>query len=655
MFVQRVNRSLKIIQKNKIWNHRYAYATISYPVDYNFIQRSRIPTMHFQGSLPRLPIPHLDLTCERYLAAQKPLLIDEAYNKTESNVTQFKNSLGKRLQQLLKDYDKQNTNTSYISEFWFDNYLKERKPLPINCNPALIMYNDCRQEYCNQLIRACNLIISSIRFYKSLQADLLEPEVYHLNPYRSDTELFRAICSYLPTSLSWYGAYMFKAYPLDMSQYKSLFNTTRIPETDKDRLIKNLGGNHITVQYRGHFYAFAILDHNEDILPAEKILARLKFIMEDDIEKNPFPIGVLTTMERDRWATLRHELIENGNQHSLKLIDSAIFNVCLDDISVNGDPYATIRNALHADGENRWFDKSLSLQVSRDGVAAINFENSWGDGVAVLRYIQDVYKDSVDNPQVHPDTQPYDENIENVIRLDIHLNDKLKNSIQEAKKLYKAFCNSLDIDYLIYDKIGRNICKKQAVSPDSIMQLGFQIAYHKITGKFVPTYESCSTAAFKHGRTEIVRSCTTATQAFTLAINGKDKPSINQLKLMINDCSRVHNQLTREAAMGQGFDRHLYALKRIAEKTNTFCNIFDDPDFAYLNHIILSTSTLSSPMIYAGGFGPMEKDGIGIGYMIKDDSLRVLVSSYPPYQNGSDFVSALRDTFAELVIILDKD
>lgn len=81
---------------------------------------------------------------------------------------------------------------------------------------------------------------------------------------------------------------------------------------------------------------------------------------------------------------------------------------------------------------------------------------------------------------------------------------------------------------------------------------------------------------------------------------------------MIGDCSRHHNQLTREAAMGQGFDRHLFALKKLADKTNLYCNIFDDPYYAYLNHTILSTSTLSSPAIYAGGFGPVERDGLGV-------------------------------------------
>lgn len=318
-----------------------------------FIQRSKIPTMHFQKSLPRLPIPKLELTCERYLAAQRPLLIDEAYQKTEFNVNQFKGTVGKMLQDMLKNYDKQNKHTSYISNYWFDMYLRDRKPIPINYNPFLVLHKDPKPEMNNQLIKATNMIVSSLRFYKSLKDEILEPDVFHINPKKSDTALFRRICSAIPESFSWYVAYLYKAYPLDMSQYKNLFNSTRIPETDKDRISSKPFSRHITVQYQGHFYAFQVLDDSYDILPAYQIMARLKFILDEKIPKCEFPVGIFTTMDRNKWATLRHALADNGNDQSLKLIDTAIFNVCLDDADLKDDPYAVARNFLHGDGENR--------------------------------------------------------------------------------------------------------------------------------------------------------------------------------------------------------------------------------------------------------------------------------------------------------------
>lgn len=322
-------------------------------VEYQFLQKSKIPTMHFQKSLPRLPIPKLDSTCDRYLAAQRPLLTTEAFQKTQFNVNHFKHTSGKLLQDMLKNYDRQNYNSSYISEFWFDSYLSDRKPIPINYNPVLVMHKDEKPEFNDQLIRACNLIISSLRFHKSLKSGLLEPEVFHLNPKNSDTEQFRTICSNLPDLISWYGAYLYKAYPLDMSQYPSLFGTTRIPETDRDRLINSQFSKHITVQYKNHIYSFRVLSDNGDILPPEQILARLKFILEDSIPVSEFPVGILTTLERNKWASLRHKLWDDGNDSILKMIDSALFNVCLDSKNLEGDPYAIVRNFLHGDGENR--------------------------------------------------------------------------------------------------------------------------------------------------------------------------------------------------------------------------------------------------------------------------------------------------------------
>lgn len=49
----------------------------------------------------------------------------------------------------------------------------------------------------------------TFRFYKSLKADILEPEIFHINPKKSDTNQFRNLMKYLPESISWYGAYMY--------------------------------------------------------------------------------------------------------------------------------------------------------------------------------------------------------------------------------------------------------------------------------------------------------------------------------------------------------------------------------------------------------------------------------------------------------------
>lgn len=76
------------------------------------------------------------------------------------------------------------------------------------------------------------------------------------------------------------------------------------------------------------------------------------------------------------------------------------------------------------------------------------------------------------------------------------------------------------------------------------------MAYYKMYGNFVATYESCSTSAFKHGRTETVRPSTMATKSFVVEIHKHKKASYSELRGLLSECTKVHNQLTKEAAMG---------------------------------------------------------------------------------------------------------
>ena len=62
-----------------------------------FLQQSTVPTMHFQRSLPRLPIPKLEKTVERYLKAQEPLQTKEEHTKTAGLARKFLEKDGKGL------------------------------------------------------------------------------------------------------------------------------------------------------------------------------------------------------------------------------------------------------------------------------------------------------------------------------------------------------------------------------------------------------------------------------------------------------------------------------------------------------------------------------------------------------------------------------
>lgn len=173
-----------------------------------------------------------------------------------------------------------------------------------------------------------------------------------------------------------------------MSQYSNLFNSTRIPELGKDRIFLDKSARHVVVMKGGNFYSFDVINSDGTLITPKKIAANLNFILQDKKQKSKNPIGVLTAAERDLWAEARAHLSKIGNEDIFKKIDSAAFVLILDDDIIGEEYNKLLRHFLHGDGKNRWFDKSFSLIITKDGFAGVNFEHSWGDGVAILRYFQ---------------------------------------------------------------------------------------------------------------------------------------------------------------------------------------------------------------------------------------------------------------------------
>ena len=257
-------------------------------------------------------------------------------------------------------------------------------------------------------------------------------------------------------------------------------------------------------------------------------------------------------------------------------------------------------------------------------------------------------------------------------KLEFHLSDHLKSESQQIQSEFLQTVSTLKTDLFIYYGVGRDDIKALKLSPDAVFQLAFQMAYYRMTGGEIgATYESCSTAAFKHGRTETVRPATKEVKDCCLAfgiddnVDGKDAEMLLNL---IREASAKHGQLTKEAAMGQGFDRHLFALKKIAEErgaeglssssslssTSTLPAFFLDESYSKMNRNVLSTSTLGDIGAKIGGFAPTCEEGFGIGYMLMGDSLGCNVTSYQGNSDVEKYLECLRMSMDDILFVLRK-
>lgn len=83
----KVNRNVNLSKTNAIFYGLSRKSSTN--SDYEFLHKSNMNTYYFQKSLPRLPIPKLNKTIERYLDAQRPILTPEEFKQTEENCKKF--------------------------------------------------------------------------------------------------------------------------------------------------------------------------------------------------------------------------------------------------------------------------------------------------------------------------------------------------------------------------------------------------------------------------------------------------------------------------------------------------------------------------------------------------------------------------------------
>jgi carnitine O-acetyltransferase len=323
---------------------------------------------------------------------------------------------------------------------------------------------------------------------------------------------------------------------------------------------------------------------------------------------------------------------------------------------------------------NRWYDK-LQIIVCSDGSAGINFEHSAIDGHTALRFASDVYAESVVQfaksitksiytqegctipsmvdakvkraaTVLSSDSKGISVLDTNPKKLSFELGEKVKRQIFYAETSLGDAVNADDTHVLEFGKFGKTFIVCNQLSPDSIVQMSIVLGYYRLYGEIVCAYEPVLTKRFLHGRTEAMRS--TTTMVVELCKCWMNRFSTREEKLSIlHKCTRNHSRLVKEASEGMGVDRHLYALKCIAEKKSLEVpSFFRSQAWEKLNHTVLSTSNCGNPALRLFGFGPVVPDGFGVGYIIKDSSIQYSISS--KHRQTKRFADSIRQILLEI-------
>jgi carnitine O-acetyltransferase len=548
-----------------------------------------VPTFGEEDRLPRVPLPTLQDTTDRFLAWCAPLLTPEELAATEAAVAELlaPDSPAHALHADLVAHDGQPGVASWLDDFWRDRYLGRRDRIALNAN-FFFLFQD---SDLGQIERAAHLAASAVAFKKTIDDETL------------------AVVEQ-------------RGRPLSMHQNRFLFSATRIPgdprDTSRNPYSDEWPGpsqeRHIVVLHRGAAFRLDVIAPDGRPYTADEIGTALRAVVAEGPGAG---VGALTSKARAEWAASRAALLDRGNADALDELERALFCLVLEDSAPDG-PLAAADQLLHGDAANRWFDKAVSLVVFADGRAGINGEHCNLDGTTIVAFLDAIL---TAGPSTGGDAVPATR------RLEFVLDDALRADIAAARADFAAYAAATATSTLSID-FDAERAKALKCSPDAFAQLAFQLAHQRAKGHLGATYESIATRAFRHGRTEAMRVVTPEVVEFVAAM--EDPAADAQTRRdAFRAAAEAHVTRAKECQAGLAPEQHLWELQLRQKRQGGGepMAVFDSPGWRIVRDDYLSTSAVPSAHIQYFGFGSTSEKCIGVGYAMLPDRFDLYLST----------------------------
>ncbi|KAJ2922360.1 hypothetical protein H1R20_g14739, partial [Candolleomyces eurysporus] len=616
--------------------------------------------------MPRLPVPPLRKTLDKYLASLEPLLLEDekrggmsyqsGLSLRKKWADEFEVGIGKVLQDRLGALDRASPNNWLDDNFWLNKaYLEWRAPLLVNSNWWLAFFEDdtmpataLKGETNNnragttfwQLRRAAWLVWRTLEFKDKLNSQELHPDTTRTGIW------FRNSTS-------------------------KMFNMARIPEPFCDTLstppeTPTREARSILVMLHDWCYAVPVYypptspDSPPILMSPKQIEARLRSLVldvEDRLARGekPVPVGILSGDDRDKWASnLDHLLaLHPSNRRSHQVMLNSVMALSLDHTTFSITPphpsrplpphkvhhrssaQSALDSHLHMirgtelNIGNRFYDKAYTLIVDPSTRAGASGEHSPCDAlvpsiVAEYAIVQGVeLSEFTEDKVIHP--QGVDASEAAWERLDWVADERIQKECTAARGRALKIVENSDDSVLWFDDYGTDWIKTIGnFSPDAYVQMVLQLAWYKTRGEFTATYETVLTRMFKNGRTETLRTLTRDARDWVLRLVTPGVSDRARLKAP-QRAVQPHTRLKREAASDRS--------PPLGAKWK------------------LGTSGLSAGYLFKGtGFGAMYEDGYGINYLAAPKMIKFGIESKFSNANTSTkkFKNAVVESLMEM-------
>jgi carnitine O-acetyltransferase len=552
-------------------------------------------TFTYQKQLPSLPIPALEDTRFKLLEWIEPHVSDAQLIETERAIEEFfqENGEAEKLQQKLCEWD-ESREGSWLKPFWDDLYLSYRRPLPTGVNFNILLENQYQDRYTTSELagKICSLTA----------------ELYH-----------QIIDEKVPPA-------KMKGKPLDMSQYKKFFRSSRIPKQEKD--IFHIApfdkkNNHVALLYNHNVYKVDVTDSTGAIYQSRDIAAAIENAVSQ-ADKQGENVGIFTAAEREKAAALYDQLLDTeANADILKMIEDALIVISIDEESETSEE--AIQNLMLGCG-NKYYDKTIQAVITKNGEIGYSIEHSSVDGTTIFTVISHV------NEGLRNQEEELGYTVENptVEKQEWQLSKEINSLLAGMRQDHAQMRQDFHIKSKTFDAFGSEEIKQMNLSPNAFFHLALQVAQYRTFGELHSVYEPVLTRFFYEGRTECARSTSREKLNFVYELEaGGDNETLYSL---MQEASDAHSLRILACQKGLGVERHMYGLEQIYYMYGQSLGIerlpaiFSDKGYLAMRHDFISTSGMAYDNVKYRIFGPIVKDGFGLAYILLNDSISINVS-----------------------------
>ncbi|RBR23821.1 uncharacterized protein FIESC28_03437 [Fusarium coffeatum] len=485
--------------------------------------------------LPVMPLPNLDETLDYWLDSNQHLFGPDQLESIHRDMKTMR-APDSPARQIIKDlYEKHaddRTNAWFTDIVTNARFLCRRAPVA-PWTSIMVSQRENPGKRHSQVERAAIITSATISFKRAIDAGEVDPMEIAGKPE----------CAW---GWSW------------------LFNTTRVPQTDCDKVVSYASRltapdaqDHIAVLRKGRVFKVMLQDGDGKDVSFQQLRATFEAIVAQ-VEGEDVLSTLFTTDERESWAQIRETLSKSspGNVDYLHVLDSAMFALCLDSGSPE-TPEDIARHGYIGDGVNRWFDKVLQVYVSANGRSGMLTEHGILDGTTITRLL-DWISNRMDTYTPQSDAQldgsrSFQVELEQVV---LQMTPELEAHASALHEKYKQATSKSTYVREQLSEFGTDFLIRSRVPVKGVIDVTFQLAIRLFFGRNMLSWEPTSGTVFHAGRPDAMQRATPAVNAFCdAAANLAENKDTVRLRGLLLEATKSINAGMKSQLLGRGSQR----------------------------------------------------------------------------------------------------